>query len=121
VTSSKELFMEGVKTLIYPVQDLDKAKAVYGALLGVEPYVDAPYYVGFRVGDQEIGLDPSGHAQGMTMPVGYYEVPDIAQSLQALLGAGGQAHQEVKDVGGGKLTAAVRDADGNLIGLIQSR
>jgi extradiol dioxygenase family protein len=33
---------EGVKTIIYPVTDLAKAKALYGTLLGVKPYMDEP-------------------------------------------------------------------------------
>jgi len=53
-------------------------------------------------------------------PVGYYHVDDIKKSLQQLLDAGAQAQQEVKDVGGGKLIASVKDADSNIIGLIQS-
>ncbi len=110
---------QGIRTFIYPVKDLAKAKALYSQLLGVEPYTDAAYYVGFRVGDQEIGLDPYGHAQGFTGPVGYWEVSDIKKSLQLLLEAGAQVHQEVKDVGGGMLIASVKDADGNISGLKQ--
>ncbi len=87
--------------------------------MGTEPYADTPYYVGFRVGDQEIGLDPHGHSQGLTGPVAFRNVDDIRVSLQAVLDAGAQMQQEVKDVGGGKLTATVRDADGNVLGLIQ--
>ena len=89
-------------------------------LLGVEPYADQPYYVGFRVGEQEVGLDPDGHARGMTGPIEYWQVSDIRKTLQSLLDAGAQAEEPVKDVGGGKLTAAVRDADGNVIRLLQS-
>jgi len=110
---------EGVKTFIYPVKDLAKAKALFSALLGVEPYMDEVYYVGFKVGGQDIGLDPRGHGQGMTGPVGYWHVDDIKSSVKALLDAGAEALQEVKDVGGGKLIASVKDADGNVIGLIQ--
>ena len=88
--------------------------------MGIEPYVDETYYVGFRVGDQEIGLDPNGHSKGMTGPVGYWHVNDIKKSLQSLLDAGAQIQQEVKDVGAGRLIASVKDADGNVIGLIQS-
>ncbi len=47
---------QGIKTVIYPVKNLSRAKALFAKLLGVEPYTDAPYYVGFKVGDQEIGL-----------------------------------------------------------------
>jgi predicted enzyme related to lactoylglutathione lyase len=110
----------GVKTIIYPVTDLARAKTLYGELLGAKPLMDEAYYVGFNVAGQDIGLDPNGHRQGMTGPVGYWHVDDIKKSLQALLNAGAEALQEVKDVGGGKLIASVKDADGNVIGLIQS-
>jgi predicted enzyme related to lactoylglutathione lyase len=111
---------EGIKTFIYPVKDLAKARTLYSELLGVEPYMDEAYYVGFNVEGQDVGLDPHGHSQGMTGPVDYWHVDDIKESLKALLDAGAEAHQEVKDVGGGKLIASVQDADGNVIGLIQS-
>jgi predicted enzyme related to lactoylglutathione lyase len=110
----------GMRTVIYPVKDLAQAKTLYGKLLGVAPYADEAYYVGFRVGDQELGLDPNGHSQGMTGPVGYWYVDDIKESLKLLLDAGAEAQQAVRDVGGGKLIATVRDADGNITGLMQS-
>jgi predicted enzyme related to lactoylglutathione lyase len=117
----EELSMSsGMKTVIYPVKDAGQAKELYSRLLGVAPYVDEPYYIGFSVEGQEIGLDPNGHSQGMTGPVGYYNVDDISKSLEQLLEAGAAALQAVRDVGGGKLTASVTDADGNVIGLIQS-
>ncbi len=107
----------GIKTIIYPVKDLAKAKALYGALLGVPPTSDAPYYVGFTVAGQEIGLDPHGHTEGMTA---YWHVDDIEGSMQALLDAGAETLQAVKDVGGGRLIASVKDPDGNIIGLLQA-
>ena len=97
---------KGVRTIIYPVTDIAQAKKLYISLLGVKPIMDEAYYVGFKVGDQDIGLDPNGHNQGMTGPVGYHHVNDIKKSLQLLLDAGAQLRQEVKDVGGGKLIAA---------------
>ncbi|MDQ1640761.1 MAG: uncharacterized protein QOJ90_112 [Actinomycetota bacterium] len=33
---------EGIKTVLHPVSDLEKAKPVYAALLGVDPAADAP-------------------------------------------------------------------------------
>ena len=110
----------GIRTVIYPVKDLAKAKTLYRELLGVEPYMDEAYYVGFNAEGQDIGLDPHGHSQGMTGPVDYWHVDDIKRSLKALLDANAEAQQEVKDVGGGKLIASVKDTDGNVIGLIQS-
>ena len=107
---------QGMKTIIYPVTDINRAKQLYSALLGAEPYVDGAYYVGFRVGEQQIGLDPHGHKEGMT---GYFHVSDIHKSLQALVDAGAQTLQEIKDIGGGGLIASVKDVDGNIIGLLQ--
>ena len=110
----------GIKTVIYPVKDLALAKALYGAILGVEPDMDEPYYVGFSVGGQHIGLDPNGHKNGMTGPVGYWHVENIHQSITGLLAAGAVEHQAIQDVGGHRLVASVTDADGNVIGLIQA-
>jgi len=110
---------QGIKTIIYPVKDIAQAKALYSNLLGVEPYMDQPYYVAFKVGGQDIGLDPNGAAKGMTGPTSYYHVDDIAATLQSLLDAGAQTQQAISDVGGGKLMATVRDAAGNVVGLIQ--
>ena len=109
----------GITAIIYPVKDLAKAKQLYGKLLGVAPNMDEAYYVGFRVGDLDVGLDPQGHSQGMTGPVGYWQVDDIKASLDQLLGAGAEEQQAIRDVGGGKLIATVKDADGNVIGLMQ--
>src|SRR5712692_10113389 len=111
---------EGIKTIIYPVKDLARAKALYGKLLDVKPDMDEAYYVGFSVGGQHIGLAPQGHAQGMTGPVGYWHVDDIRKSVKLLLDAGAQTQQEIKDVGGGKLIASIKDPDGNVIGLLQA-
>ena len=107
----------GVTTVIYPVKDIAKTKALFQELLGVEPYADEAYYVGFKVGNQDIGLDPNGHTHGTTP---YYEVDNIHKSLQSLLDAGAQTLQEVKDVGGGLLIASVKDSNGNIIGLRQA-
>jgi len=109
----------GLNTIIYPVKDLAQTKALFSALLGVEPYADEPYYVGFRDAGQELGLDPNGHAKGMTGPVPYWHVSDLRGTLAGLLDAGAESLQDVQDVGGGKLIASVKDADGNLVGLIQ--
>ncbi|MFJ8331828.1 VOC family protein [Streptomyces sp. NPDC094437] len=109
----------GVRTIIYPVKDIDGAKALFRALLGTDPYVDEPYYVGFKDAGQDIGLDPGGHAQGLTGPVPYWHVDDIRGRLAALVAAGARVQQEVREVGGGRLIASVRDADGNLVGLVE--
>jgi predicted enzyme related to lactoylglutathione lyase len=107
---------QGVRTVVYPVKDIAAAKALFRRLLGVEPYADTPYYVGFKMGGQDIGLDPNGHREGMTV---YYQVDNIQESLQSLVDCGATVIQEIKDIGGGGLIASVKDENGNLIGLVQ--
>ena len=72
---------QGIKTVLHPVTDLGKAKAVYTALLGQPPAHDADYYVGYDVAGQHIGLVPNGAQQGMASPVDYWHVPDINAKL----------------------------------------
>lgn len=111
--------IQGMPLVIYPVKDVAQAQAAYTKFLGVEPYVSSPYYVGYKVGGQEVGLDPNGHAHGLTGPIAYWVVDDIHAAVQTCLDAGAQTQQAVRDVGGGMLVAIVKDADGNLTGLRQ--
>lgn len=106
-----------VDQLVFPVKDLGAAKALYSKLLGVDPYADSPYYVGFRVDGQEIGLDPHGKGPG---PIPYWETADIKASIRELVTAGARERDAVRDVGRGLLVASVTDADGNVIGLRQN-
>jgi predicted enzyme related to lactoylglutathione lyase len=110
----------GIKLIVYPVKDLAKTTAQFKELLGVKPYAEMAYYVGFKIGDLEIGLDPNGHKSGSNGPLVYYDVDDIKQALKTLLDAGAQEQQKVRDVGGGLLVASVKDADGNVIALRQN-
>ena len=112
---------EGIKTVLHPVSDLAKAKPVYTALLGTPPQHDAPYYVGYDVAGQHIGLVPGGGPQGMTSPVTYWEVADIEAKLAEVTAAGATLKDPVRDVGGGRLVATVTDPDGNVLGLLQDR
>ena len=108
----------GIKTVLHPVSDLAAAKAMYTALLGVEPAADSPYYVGYDVEGQHIGLVPGGD---MTSPVAYWHVPDIEAKLAEVTAAGATLKESPRDVGGGRLVATVTDPDGNVIGLLQDR
>ena len=110
---------EGIKTVLHPVTDLGAAKAVYTALLGVEPMADAEYYVGYETGGQQIGLVPGGANQGMTGPVTYWHVADIEAKLAEVTQAGGAVKESPRDVGGGRLVATFTDPDGNVLGLLQ--
>jgi predicted enzyme related to lactoylglutathione lyase len=107
---------EGIKTVLHPVTDLEKAKPVYTALLGIEPQADSPYYVGYDVNGQQIGLVPNS---GETSPVAYWHVADIDAKLAEVTAAGASVKQAPQEVGGGRRVATFTDVDGNVLGLIQ--
>jgi predicted enzyme related to lactoylglutathione lyase len=110
---------EGVRTILVPVSDVEKAKVLYSALLGGPPQHDAPYYVGFDTNGQHIGLVPGGGPQGMTNLVAYWHVSDMEAKLAQVTAAGGTVKEAVRDVGSGRLVATFTDADGNELGLLQ--
>ena len=109
---------QGIKTVLHPVSDLEKAKPVYAALLGVAPMADSAFYVGFEAEGQQIGLVPRG-SQGMTSPVAFWHVPDIEAKLAEITAAGGSVKEAPHKVGGGRVVAMFTDPDGNVLGLIQ--
>ncbi len=114
----------GLRTAIYHVDDLPKAKEWHAKVLGKEPYFDEPFYVGFNVGGYELGLNPD--TSKVTKVTGgggcytYWGVRDARAEYQRLLELGAEPHEEVQDVGGGILVATVLDAWGNVFGIIEN-
>ncbi len=109
----------GLRTVIYPAPDLARSKAWYSGLLGLEPYFDQPFYVGYQVAGYELALDP--HADVATGPVTYWGVADAQRALDVLLRAGAAPHSEgVLDVGDSIRTATVLDPAGSIIGVIEN-
>jgi predicted enzyme related to lactoylglutathione lyase len=113
--------VQGIKTVLHPVSDVEKSKAVYTALLGMPPQTDSPYYVGFDVAGQHIGLVPGGGPQGLTSPVAYWHVDDIEAKLAEVTAAGAEIKDAPSEVGGGRVVASVVDPDGNVLGLVQDK
>jgi predicted enzyme related to lactoylglutathione lyase len=109
----------GLKTVVSPTRDLEATTRLWTSLLGIAPHTETPYYVGWNVDGQEIGLDPHGHDKGMTGTVGYWHVPDVTAKVAELETVGAKLTQPPTDVGGGKLIARLTDADGNEFGLLQ--
>ena len=56
-------------TIVIPAADLETATAFYRTAWGAEPHTETPYYVGFNLDGQEIGLNPNGEGDRMTGPV----------------------------------------------------
>jgi predicted enzyme related to lactoylglutathione lyase len=119
-TPSSQTSPTAPNLIVFGVGDVEAAKTLYSAVLGTEPYVDSPYYVGYRTGDVEIGLDPNAARQGTTSPITYWATHDIHARVEALVAAGATVQRPARDVGGGMLVAVLADADGNLLGLRQA-
>ena len=112
---------QGLRTVIYRVGDLARAKEWYTTLLGTGPYFDEPFYVGFNVGGYELGLDPD--AEGATAGdsvTTYWGVADAAAALTRLVELGAKERGPVQEVGEGILVATVEDPFGNVVGIIEN-
>jgi predicted enzyme related to lactoylglutathione lyase len=112
---------EGPRTVIYHVDDLARAKEWYASVLGIRPYFDEPFYVGFNVGGFELGLDPDtqGVSKGEDV-VAYWGVQDARAAYQQLQNHGAKECSDVQDVGSGILVATVRDPFDNILGIIEN-
>ena len=111
----------GLRTVIYRVPDLARAKAWYASAFEVQPYFDQPFYVGFDVGGFELGLDPD-LSEGQPGPGGslaYWRAADIQAEVGRFVGLGSTIVSPIRDVGGGIKVATVADPFGNPIGLIE--
>jgi predicted enzyme related to lactoylglutathione lyase len=109
----------GLRTAIYPVNDIATAKDWYSQVLGSKPYFDQPFYVGFQVGGFELGLIPDGQP-GISGPQPLWGVTDAAASLSRLVALGATQLEPVTEVGEGIKVAAVIDPFGNRFGVIEN-
>lgn len=112
----------GLRTAIYRVNDLSKAIEWYSKILGIQPYFNEPFYVGFNVGGYELGLQPeegSGMTRGENVET-YWGVDDAQAVFDHLLASGATAHMQPADVGDGIVVATVKDPWGNVFGIIKN-
>ena len=106
---------QGLRTVIYHVNDLAKAIEWYTEVAGKPPYFNQPFYVGFEVGGYELGLLPDG--DGIAT---YWGTPDIDAEHARLIALGAKPHDAITDVGEGIRVASVIDPFGNVIGIIEN-
>ena len=109
-----------LRTVIYYVPDLQKAKAWYSNLTGVQPYFDEPFYVGFDFNGCELGLHPQDETVTIgNQTVSHWAVDEIENCVKKLVEDGATVLYDTSDVGGGIKVATVIDPWGNAVGLIE--
>lgn len=107
----------GLRTVIHSVTDLPASRAWWVEALGVEPYFDEPFYVGFDVAGFELGLMPT---EGEAETVTYWGARDVAEAVAALEARGASVRDAITDVGEGIRVATVTVPDGAVIGIIEN-
>ena len=110
----------GLRTTIYKVGNLQKAKEWYTKAFNIEPYFDEPFYVGFNICGYELGLLPeeiptAGKAESV---ITYWGVDKIDEEYARLIGIGATDNESPTNVGGALMVATVKDPWGNVIGII---
>ncbi len=108
-----------LRSVIYQVDDLQKAKEWYAAVLNAEPIVEQPSRAIFGVGNDRLGLSlvdaPSGgNGSGA---VAYWGVADINAEYKRLIDLGAKELNGIRHMGGGVHTAELKDPFGNTLGI----
>ncbi|MFA9216486.1 MAG: VOC family protein [Sphingomonadaceae bacterium] len=109
--------IKGLRTAVYPVADLERAKAWYSEVFGVAPYFDQPFYVGYAVGGFELGLVPDGQPGTAGSRI-LWGADDIEADVARIVALGATLPQPIQDVGEGIRVAELNDPFGNVLGLI---
>ena len=110
----------GLRTVIYKVSDIEKAKEWYTKVFLIKPYFDESFYVGYNIAGYELGLQPEEKApknKGENV-VTYWGVEDIEAEYKRFLSLGAKEHEAPQNVGDEIMVAAVKDPWDNIIGLI---
>lgn len=108
----------GLRTTIYPTDDLISSVSYFKELLGIEPYFDEEFYVGFNVGGYELGIDPNSEvADGVQS---YWGVADAEAAGAELIASDATEVSTVNEVGDGIKVGQFRLPDGNLFAIIEN-
>jgi predicted enzyme related to lactoylglutathione lyase len=108
----------GLKSVVYPSADLEANTKFWETMTGVKPYFAESYYVGFKVGEIELGLDPNAAKEGLTYPVSYWHVKEVKAAVSEIVAGSATINGEPRDVGGGMMMATFKDPSGNIFGII---
>ena len=112
--------MLGLRTAIYKVGDINKAKEWYSKAFRTSPYFDEPFYVGFNIRGYELGLMPEENpttdkAESVHTLWGVEKIQEVYSHMIEL---GATENEKPYNVGGELMVATVKDPWGNVVCLI---
>ena len=110
----------GLRTTIYKVSDLEKAKLWYNAIFETTPYFDEPFYVGYNIAGYELGVQPEENPIGTKEEtvLTFWGVEDVDAEFERMVSLGATAYEKPMNVGGEIMVATVKDPWDNIIGII---
>jgi catechol 2,3-dioxygenase-like lactoylglutathione lyase family enzyme len=111
--------LHGLRTVIYPAPDLSAATEWWSELLGVRPYFEQPFYVGFEQAGYELGLLPTADPADGALT--YWGVDDVGAAMTQAIERGAVEHGAATEVGDGIVTGTVRTPGGAILGLIYNQ
>jgi predicted enzyme related to lactoylglutathione lyase len=113
---------KNLQTVIYYAPDLEKAKAWYNQVLGIQPDTVETSYVGFCVGGYELVLQPNQveglESLGSGIPC--WGVDNISKALEHLSKQGATIISATREVGSDAKLAVLKDPFGNTLGIIEN-
>jgi catechol 2,3-dioxygenase-like lactoylglutathione lyase family enzyme len=108
----------GLRTIVYSAPDLAASKAWWTRALGIEPYFDQPFYVGFNPGGYELGLNPG--ADPAAGPRTFWGVRNIEAAAERLISLGAVVEEAIEEPGDGIKLGTFRTPAGEIFGLIEN-
>ena len=111
--------LRGLRTLELTGRDIGAVRDWYAGLLGVAPYFDQPFYVGFDVAGYELGVTPREDARPPATT--YWATDDVSAAIEEAVARGARLVAAARDVGEDIVIGAVEDPFGNVLGFIENR
>ena len=114
--------LEGLAEVMLFVDDLPATRAWFIAFLGIEPDLDEPEGVGFRIGPHELHLRPadSKSPAGSAGSVAYWRVADVDVAIARATSLGATLHRGPGDVReAGIRICQVREPGGVVFGMLE--
>ena len=90
-----------LRSAIYDVDDLEKAKEWYSKVLNADPEIEQPSFVSFKIGENWLGLnlvDKSSRGNDSNA-VAYWTVPNVNEEHERLLELGALAQSGIQNIG----------------------